>query len=126
MPELSAEMIVQGLAALFLLLWAGGNAVKARRDTRNATKPNPMIAAVSMAWDRDMQERFLQLLERMAKAAEEQASLQGKMAGSWAAMSDRQREDLEEKIERLMKALDRTERGELSAMIAGLSRPPSP
>lgn len=127
MPELTAELIVQGLTALFLMVWAGKNAIQARRDTVAATStPNPMVAAVSMAWDRDMQERFLQLLERMAKATEEQASLQAKMAGSWAAMSDRQRETMEEKIERLLKALDYAERGDLSAMVAGLSRPPSP
>ncbi len=122
MPELTAELIVQGLTALFLVVWAGRNAIQARRDTvAAATQPNPMVAAVSMAWDRDMQERFLQLMERMAKATEEQAALQKQMAGSWAAMSDRQRETMEEKIERLLKALDHAERGEMSAMIAGLA-----
>lgn len=120
MPELSTELIVQGLAALFLLLWAGRQAVQARKDTVNATSVNPMAAAVSMAWDRDMQERLLQLLERMAKAAESQAAMQEAMSTSWKAMSDRQREDMNEKIERLLKALDQAEAGNLSAMIASL------
>jgi hypothetical protein len=119
MPELSTELLVQGLAALFLLLWAGRNAVQARRDTVAATQPNPMVAAVSMAWDRDMQERFLQLIERMAKASEEQASLQKQMAGSWSAMSDHQREDMNKKIERLLLALDDVEaRKDVLGMIA--------
>lgn len=118
MPELTVELLVQGLAAFFIFLWAGRNALQARRETVAATQPNPMVAAISMSWDRDMQERFLQLIERMAKASEEQAALQAKMAGSWAAMSDRQREDLDEKIERLLKALDGAEHKDVLAMIA--------
>jgi ABC-type phosphate/phosphonate transport system substrate-binding protein len=123
MPELTTELLVQGLAALFLLLWAGRNALQAKRDTVTATQPNPMVAAVSMAWDRDMQERFLQLIERMAKASEEQASLQKQMAGSWSAMSDHQREDMNKKIERLLSALDDAEaRKDLLGMISGSHR----
>lgn len=119
MPELTTELIVQGLAALFLFLWAGRNALQARRETVAATQPNPMIAAVSMSWDRDMQERFLQLIERMAKAAEEQAMIQKAMSGSWAAMSDRQREDMDKKIERLLEALDHVDdKRDVLAMIA--------
>jgi ABC-type phosphate/phosphonate transport system substrate-binding protein len=123
MPELTTELLVQGLAALFLLLWAGRNALQAKRDTVTATQPNPMVAAVSMAWDRDMQERFLQLIERMAKASEEQALLQKQMAGSWSAMSDHQREDMNKKIERLLSALDDAEaRKDLLGMISGSHR----
>jgi hypothetical protein len=119
MPELTTEILVQGLAALFLLLWAGRNAVQARKDTVAATQPNPMVAAVSMAWDRDMQERFLQLIERMAKAAEEQSAFQKQMSGSWAAMSDRQRDDMNAKIERLLEALDHVDdKKDVLAMIA--------
>jgi ABC-type phosphate/phosphonate transport system substrate-binding protein len=93
--------------------------VQARRETVAATQPNPMVAAVSMAWDRDMQERFLQLIERMAKAAEEQAEFQKHMSGSWAAMSDHQRDDMNKKIERLLEALEDAEgKKDVLSMIA--------
>lgn len=42
---------LQGVAALFLLLWAWRDAAKARRDAVKTIAPNPMVAAMSMSWD---------------------------------------------------------------------------
>lgn len=122
--ELTRELVVQGLIGLLLLLWAAKDALPTYRSMKNAAKTtsatsttNAMVAAVSMAWDRDQQERLLQLMERIAAANELQARNQSGMADTWSDMADQQRRDMNERIDSLLKALERKE-DQLSAMIS--------
>lgn len=103
MPSISltSDLLFQGLAALFLLLWAGRDAWKARRETLKAVAPNPVVAAVSMAWDRNQQERLIQLVERMTIAMETQAKAQGAMAET---ESRKLNDHIEELLDRLKDA----------------------
>lgn len=102
--DLSVELLVQGLIGLLVLLWALKDAVPAYRAMRAASKSaDPMVAAMSISWDRDQQERLLQLMERIAKANEVQAERQ-------TALADQQRVDLNDKIDVLMEELRRKER----------------
>lgn len=112
------EAFVQGIGFLLLLLWAFRDARAKYDATKQTLQPNPMVAAVSMSWDRDMHERLLQVLERMALAAEQQADMQKAMSGSWMSMADRQREAMDQKIDRLLRALDDAEDKSLSATVA--------
>lgn len=117
---LTRDLIVQGLVGLFILLWAAKDALPTYRAMKAASKASPanaMVAAVSMAWDRDQQERLLQIMERIAAASEKQAHNQANMSGTWSEMADQQRRDMHERIESLLKALERKE-DQLSAMIA--------
>lgn len=108
--HLSTELLIQGLTGLCILFWVLKDAIKVRRETRQAVQPNPMVTAVTMAWDSDQKERLLQLVERLAIAAETQAKLQASMAGSWDALADRQKVELTERFDDLLKALDEAER----------------
>lgn len=114
--ELTPDLLVQGIIGALIALWALKDAIPIYRNMKKAAHPDPMLAAVSMAWDRDMQERMLQILERMATASELQAKQQIEMAGSWGTMVDQRQQDMNEKIDDLMQALARKE-DQLSAMI---------
>lgn len=115
------DLAVQGLIGAFVFFWALKDAVPLYRQMKKNAHPDPMVAAMSATWDRDMQERLLQIMERMAKAQETQADLQKNMAGSWDVMADQRQQDMNEKIELLLKALDRKE--DLSAFIGKFTRP---
>lgn len=115
--ELTTDFIVPGITGLLLLGWALKDAVPKFREMKNAVHPNPMVAAMSMTWDRDMQERLLQIHERMAVALELQAKQQIEMAGSWGAMVDQRQQDMNEKIDDLMRALAKKE-DQLMAMVS--------
>lgn len=108
------SLVVQGLTGFLVFFYVWKNGRDAYKATTEQMKPNPIMAGVSMAWDRDMQERFLQLLERMALAAEAQAGAQAKIA------NDQQRK-MNERIEDLLEALDRKER-DISAVLASVRR----
>lgn len=113
--ELNTDLIVQGLIGVFIFFWAMKDALPLYRQTRKTAHPDPMVAAVSMAWDRDMQERLMLILERMAKAQELQAELQKNMAGSWDTMVDQRQQEANERIDALLKALEMKET-QLTAM----------
>ena len=103
MPSLTNEIVIQGLIGFFLLLWALKDALKARKDTIKAATPtNPMVAAVSMAWDRDMQQQLLETLERIAQATEAQASA---ISEAQRLLADQEhwqvKESLQDVVERL-------------------------
>lgn len=118
--EVTSDLIVQGLIGALLFFWALKDAIPKYREMKKAAHPDPIIGAMSMAWDRDMQERLLQLIERMAKAQEIQAELQRNMAGSWTTMVDQKQQDMNEKIDDLLRALEVKERiskDDLSAFI---------
>jgi ribonuclease HI len=84
---------------------------------KKTSHPDPMVSAMSMAWDRDMQERMLQIMERMANAAELQATQQRGMAQSWETMTNQRQLEMNERIDTLLQALARKE-DQLSAMIS--------
>lgn len=107
--SLTNEMVVQGLIGLLLFFWALKDALPAYRAHKKSSPDNPIVTAMSMSWDRDMQERLLQILERMAAAAELQAKQQISMSGSWQEMSDRQKVEMNERFENLLDALRRAE-----------------
>lgn len=111
--DLTPDLILQGLAALFLGLWAWRDARKARTDATKAVAPNPVVAAVSMAWDRNQQERLMQIMERMAKAQEEQASFMASIAQAQGIMVDKRQSDFQEKIDELLERMKRTPLGAL-------------
>lgn len=121
--------IVQGLIGAFIFFWAYNEARKTYHATTEQLRPNPIVAGVSMAWDRDMQERFLQLMERMATAAEIQAKHQSDMAGSWETLADRQKLEMKERFDELLSKLDRVEArstrrkdDDMSAMVTEIRR----
>lgn len=115
--ELTPDLVVQGLIGVFIFLWALKDAIPRYREMQKAAlPPNPMIAAMSMTWDRDMQERLLQTLERMATAAELQAKQQIEMVGTWDKMADQRQQEMSDRIGDLLQALERKE-NQLSAMI---------
>lgn len=109
-----ASLLIQGLIGVLIFFWAWKEARNTYKTTTDQMKPNPIVAGVSMAWDRDMQERFLQLIERMALAAEAQAGAQTTIA------NDQQRK-MNERIEDLLRALDRKEH-DLSAILSSVRR----
>ncbi len=115
---IDSGLLVQGIVGILIAGWVARDALITYRATRKTLQQNPVVTGVSMAWDRDQQERFLQLIERLAEASEQQAELQREMAGAWSSMSDRQREDMHTKIERLLKALDSVDKRDVLAMIA--------
>lgn len=119
--DLTPDLIVQGVIGLLVFFWALKDAVPKYREMRKAAHPDPILTAMSMSWDRDMQERMLQLLERMTIAAELQARQQTEMVGTWDKMADQRQHDMNEKINDLMKILERKE-DQLSAMIVGQRR----
>jgi len=110
---LTPELFIQGIAAVFLILWAWRDAAKARRDAAKAIAPNPMVAAMSMSWDRDQQERLLQIMERMAKALEAQAHYQKEIDKAQGIMVDQRQNEFSEKIDEL---LDRIRRGPMGSV----------
>lgn len=112
--SLTSDLVVQGLIGLFILLWAVKDAIPKYREMKKASHPDPMVGAMSMAWDRDMQERMLQIMERMAVASEVQAKSQ-------TAIVDQRRHDMNERIDDLMKALERKE-DQIAAMIVNPRR----
>lgn len=114
--DLTPDLLVQGLIGASIALWALKDAIPIYRNMKKAAHPDPMVAAVSMAWDRDMQERLLQIHERMAAALEVQAKLQADMAGSWDQMVDQRQQQMNERIDDLLKALELKET-QLTAMI---------
>lgn len=119
--ELSRELVIQGLVGLFILLWAAKDALPTYRamkaSAQSPSSTNTMVAAMSMSWDRDQQERLLQIMERIAHANELQAKNQTGMADTWSDMAEQQRRDMHERIDSLLKALERKE-DQLSATIA--------
>lgn len=113
--DLSVELIVQGLIGFFVVLWALKDAVPAYRAMKNRKPADPMATAMSIVWDRDERERFLQLMERMMIASETQARQQ-------TAIADQQHADMNSKIDSLMRALqDKEDR--LNAMISSGGHP---
>lgn len=102
MFELSADLIVQGVASALLVLVGLREFMKARRETIKATAPNPMVAAVSMAWDRDQQERLLQLVERMVVAQEAQTKHLAGIHDAQEEIADKRQADMQEKLDELL------------------------
>lgn len=124
--ELTPDLLLQGIAGLLIFFWALKDAWPLYRATKNKTPVDPMVAAVSMAWDRDMQERLLQIMERMAAAQEAQAKNQTAMAQTWGSMEDRQRIEMNERIDELLKALERKEQqlsDTLRSVLPSIGRP---
>ena len=120
--DLTPDLVVQGVIGLLVFFWALKDAVPKYREMRKAAHPDPILTAMSLSWDRDMQERMLQVLERMAKAQEMQAELQKNMAGSWDTMVDQRQQNMSEKIDELMEKLANKERDDLLAMVTGHHR----
>lgn len=120
--ELTPDLLVQGLIGASIALWALKDAIPIYRNMKKAAHPDPMVSAMSMSWDRDMQERMLQIMERMAKAQELQADIQKNMAGSWGSMADQRQQDMSEKIDELMERLAQKDRDDLLAMVTGHRR----
>lgn len=114
--ELTPDLAVQGLIGAFIFFWALKDAIPRYREMKKAAQPNPIVAAMSMTWDRDMQERLLQIHERMAAALELQARQQVEMAGTWDKMADHRQQEMNDRISDLLKALERKE-DQLSAFI---------
>lgn len=108
--DLSVELIVQGLIGFFVVLWALKDAVPAYRAMKNQKPADPMATAMSIVWDRDERERFLQLMERMTIASETQARQQ-------TAIADQQRVEMNSHIDNLLHAL-REKEERLNAMVA--------
>ncbi len=96
--SLSVEYVVSGLVGLITIgliakqVFAGyleANKHLSKQST------NPIIQAMASTWDRDQQERFLQLMERLVVAEEIQAKHQGSLA-------DQRQQDMAEKIDQLL------------------------
>lgn len=102
-------LLVQGVVGILIAGWVARDALITYRATRKTLQQNPVVTGVSMAWDRDQQERFLQLIERLVLAAEQQAQNQKAMSATWSGMADTKQQELNERIQQLMKTLERTE-----------------
>lgn len=104
------DLLVQVATGFMVLFWGWTEARKHYKATKDQVKPqNPAVAGFSMAWDRDMQERFLQLIERLTKAAEAQASMQASMSSTWSGMADTKQKEMGDHIQNLLKTLERVE-----------------
>ena len=68
---------------------------------------NPMVAAVSMAWDRDQQERLMQLIERLVLAHEAQTRHLAGIHESQDAMANKQQAELQERIDELLEKMEK-------------------
>lgn len=102
------SLLVQVATAFLVLFWGWSEARKHYKATKEQLKPNPIVQGMTMAWDRDMHERFLQLIERMAVASEAQAKVQESLANA-------QTREMNETMEKLLASLEKKERT-LSAM----------
>lgn len=81
--SISLEAIASGIVGLLL---AGGlikRVLDGYIEAKKATKSSPagaMITAMSVSWDRDQQERFLQIMESIDKSLATQAASQVSLA----------------------------------------------
>lgn len=100
--SLSIEYIASGLVGLVMLGLMAKRLIEGYAEARKhmaSQSANPIIQAMANTWDKNQQERFLQLLERLVLAAEVQAKHQG-------ALADRQQMDIQEKLDTLLERLD--------------------
>jgi hypothetical protein len=94
--SLSLEGIASGLVGLLLIGAIIKKAVDGWYEAKThvqAEKRNPIITAVAAAWDRDQQERVIQLIERMTIALE--------------TLSDRQAEEMQKQLNWLVERVDK-------------------
>lgn len=76
--------------------------VEARQKIKDQAH-NPIFNAMAMTWDRDQQERFIQLIERMATASESQAT-------SMEALVSRQQQEMQNQINFLVETVTKMEK----------------
>lgn len=102
LPALN-ELVIPGLTAFFLAFMAWREARKAKSEVINSppasSTTSAIVSGVSMAWDRDQQERLLQLVDRMVRAQEKIALAQGVLA-------DKQQLDMQDKLDELLERMD--------------------
>lgn len=104
LPSLN-EVILPGLTSIFILFMALRDARKAKSEVISSppnTSPsasNSIVSGVSIAWDRDQQERLLQMVERMVRAQE-------KIAKSQEVLANKQQLDMQDAINELMQKMD--------------------
>jgi hypothetical protein len=95
--ELSFESAASGLVGLLLfgamLKRAFDGYIEARK---NIGSTNPMVAGYSIGWDRDQQERVLQVMERIAVGVERHAKAAEELVSQ-------QTHDMQEHLEFLVK-----------------------
>jgi hypothetical protein len=99
--SLSLEAIASGIVGLLL---AGGlikrvidGYIEAKRTTTSAAT-SPMLTAVALSWDRDQQERFMQIMEDIAQSLRRQADSQ-------VALANQQQHDMQAQISWLVDQL---------------------
>lgn len=102
LPALSTELVASGVVGILLagavIKKAFDGYVEARRHMI-AQQTNPMTMAMAAVWGENERERFLQLLERITIALEDQAKHQGILA-------DQRQQDMNEKIDRLVQQME--------------------
>lgn len=78
-PILDLQTLASGLVGLFLLGALFKRAFDGYIETKARVKQTvaaPLLNAVSITWDRDQQERFLHLIERLVTATETSVRVQ--------------------------------------------------
>lgn len=108
-PEYFAGALV-GLAMLgaitrnFILGW-----YEAYGKIKEVEK-SPLTTAMSLSWDKDQIERFLQLMETIAECLEINATHTASIAKAQGIMSDKFQQTTQSKLDELLERLDNTER----------------
>lgn len=103
LQQLSIEMVASGIVGLVLFGMMVKRAIEGYIDTRrhmNSSNPNnSMVTAMSVSWDRDQQERLLQMIERIADSLVRQADSQEQLVS-------RQQHDMQTQLDYIVKRMD--------------------
>ena len=83
-----------------------GHPELSRREQPPVARYDAILAAVSMAWDRDLQERLLQLIERMVLAHEAQTRHLEGIYKSQEVLADQRQIDMNEKLDDLLARME--------------------
>lgn len=111
---LTPDIIGYGLAGLLIFGLIVRNFVKGWFEARSqassiGSNTAAMVGAVSIQWDRDQREIFLQTMVRIAVAQEMQAKHQEGVAQAAAALADKHRQHTDNQLEQILERLDKAE-----------------
>jgi biopolymer transport protein ExbB/TolQ len=119
LQSLNGEMIAGGIVGLVMIGVAARNAIigwhEAMRKVKAAeTNTAPMVAALSVSWDRDQIERALQLLEKIADAIAANARYSEQISNAQKILADQFQQTTHEKLEDILERLDHAEKAQAS------------
>jgi hypothetical protein len=112
---LSLEIIASGVAGLLIAGAALRAAIRGYAEGRQqasqvGANAAAMVSAVAIGFEKDQRDKIVHCVERIAAALEVQNKHLGEISESQAAQADRQRQDMDDKLNELLKKVGVAER----------------